>query len=65
MPSPIYADGKMYFFTEEGKCYVMPPGRQFQLLATNTLTGGMMASSAVTGKSLIVRTKEAVLRIEK
>ena len=64
MASPIVADGKLYFFAEEGKCYVLAPGRQFKLLATNTLSSGIMASPAVAGKSLIVRTKEAVYRIE-
>ena len=65
IPSPIFADGKLYFFAEDGKCFVLAPGRQFKLLATNTLTGGtIMASPAVAGKSLIVRTTEAVYRIE-
>ena len=64
IPSPIFADGKLYFFSEEGKCHVLAPGRQFKLLATNTLAGEIMASPAVAGKSLIVRTKEAVYRIE-
>jgi outer membrane protein assembly factor BamB len=65
MPSPIYADGKLYFFSEQGKCYVLRAGREFKLLATNTLSGGsIMASPAVAGKSLIVRTTEGVYRIE-
>lgn len=64
MPSPIHADGKLYFFSEEGKAFVLAPGREFKLLATNTLAGEIMASPAVAGKSLIVRTKEAVYRIE-
>ena len=65
MSSPIYADGKLYFFSEEGTCHVLAPGRQFKLLATNTLTGGrIMASPAVAGRSLIVRTTDGVYRIE-
>ena len=63
-PSPIYGDGKMYFFTEEGKCYVIAPGRQYNLVATNKLSDGMMASAAIAGNSLIIRTKEAVLKIQ-
>jgi len=62
--SPILADGKLYFFAEDGKCYVLAPGRQFKLLATNTLSKGtIMASPAVAEKSLIVRTTEGVYRI--
>jgi outer membrane protein assembly factor BamB len=60
MPSPIAADGKLYFLTEEGVCHVLAPGREFQSLATNTLAAGFMASPAVAGKSLILRSKDAV-----
>ena len=66
MPSPIYADGKLYFFTEEGICRVFAAGREYKLLATNTLTqGSIMASPAVAEKSLIVRTTEGVVCLEK
>lgn len=64
MPSPMLADEKLYFFTEDGKTYVLTAGREFKLLATNTLDGGFMASPAVAGKALILRTKDAVYRIE-
>ena len=64
MPSPILAAGKLYFFTEEGKCYVLAPGREKEVLATNSLEGGFMASAAVAGKSLILRTKTTLYRIE-
>jgi outer membrane protein assembly factor BamB len=64
MPSPLYADGKLYFFNEEGKTFVVATGREFKLLATNELPGGFMASPAVHGKALILRTKDAVWRIE-
>lgn len=62
--SPIYADGKLYFFGEEGVAAVVAEGREFKLLATNTLDGGFMASPAVSGKSLILRTKTALYRVE-
>lgn len=64
MSSPLYADGKLYFFAEDGNCHVLAPGRELKLLATNKLEGGFMASPALAGKSLILRTKEAVYRIE-
>jgi outer membrane protein assembly factor BamB len=64
MPSPIAGDGKIYFFNEEGKCFVLAPGRELKVLATNELAGGCMASPAVAGKALLVRTKEALYRIE-
>lgn len=64
MPSPLYADGKLYFFAEDGNCHVLAPGRELKVLATNKLDGAFMASPAIAGKSLILRTKEAVYRIE-
>jgi outer membrane protein assembly factor BamB len=60
MSSPIYADGKLYFFSEEGDCHVVKPGREFVSLAKNKLRGGFMASPAIAGKNLILRTKDAV-----
>ena len=62
--SPIYADGRLYFCNQEGKATVIKPGRSYQLLATNTLESGCMASPAVSGKSLFLRTKTHLYRIE-
>ena len=62
--SPIYADGRLYFFSQEGATLVLKPGRSLQVLATNTLSAGCMASPAVSGKSLFVRTKTHLHRIE-
>lgn len=62
--SPILADGKLWFFDARGKATVVEPGATFKVLATNTFGDGCMASPAVTGKALIVRTKSALYRIE-
>ena len=62
--SPIYADGRLYFCSEEGKTTVLAPGRVFKKLAENKLTAGFMASPAVTGKALFLRTKTHLYRIE-
>ncbi|MDH3585181.1 MAG: PQQ-binding-like beta-propeller repeat protein, partial [Phycisphaerae bacterium] len=61
--SPLYADGRIYFFSEEGKTTVIAPGREFKKLATNQLEEGFMASPAVAGKALYLRTKKALYRI--
>jgi outer membrane protein assembly factor BamB len=60
MSSPIYADGMLYFCAEDGTCHVIKPGREFESLGENKLPGGFMASPAVAGKNLILRTKDAV-----
>lgn len=63
MPSPLHADGKLYFFSEEGDCHVIAPGPEFKSLAVNKLAGEFMASPAVAGKSLILRSKDSLYRI--
>lgn len=62
--SPVLAEGRMYFFDARGKATVVEPGATFKVLATNMLADGCMASPAVVGKSLIVRTKTNLYRIE-
>jgi len=62
--SPIYADGRLYFFDQQGTTKVLKPGRTCEVLATNTLANGFMASPAVAGKALFLRTKTHLYRIE-
>lgn len=62
--SPIYGDGRLYFFSREGKTTVLKPGRTCEFLATNTLSGGFMASPAVAGKALFLRTITHLSRVE-
>ena len=62
--SPIYADGKIYCFSEEGKTTVMIPGTRFDRLAASQLEGRILASPAVTGKALIIRTDSHLYRLE-
>ena len=63
--SPLYADGHIYFFSHEGKTTVIDPGREYKEVAVNQLDDGFMASPAVTGKALILRTITHLYRIEK
>jgi outer membrane protein assembly factor BamB len=63
--SPLYADGRIYCFSEDGRSVVLQPGRTYQVLAENQLAAGFMASPAVAGKALFLRTKTHVYRIEK
>jgi outer membrane protein assembly factor BamB len=62
--SPVYADGRLYFFSQEGNTTVVKPGRKFELLATNTLDDGFMASPAVSGSAFFLRTRSHLYRIE-
>jgi len=62
--SPVYADGRLYFFDQEGSGHVLQPGREPKVLSVNRLDDGCMASPAVAGKALYVRTKTHLYRIE-
>ena len=62
--SPIYAGDRLYFCNQDGKTTVIKPGRSYELLATNTLKTGCMASPAVSGKALFLRTTTHLYRIE-
>jgi outer membrane protein assembly factor BamB len=63
--SPIYADGRIYFFSREGRIPIIAAGREFKLLAENQLDDGFMASPAVAGKSLLLRTATHLYCFEK
>jgi outer membrane protein assembly factor BamB len=62
--SPLYADGRLYFFDEEGLGHVVAAGRTFKKLATNKLDAGCRASPAVAGNALFVRTHTHLYCIE-
>ena len=65
MASPIYADRRLYFSSVQGTTTVLRAGRTYESLATNTLASGFMASPAVSGKALFLRTKTHLYRIER
>lgn len=62
--SPIFGDGHIYCSDLNGKTTVLKAGRSFEVVATNTLDDGFMASPAVLGKALVLRTKTHLYRIE-
>lgn len=62
--SPIYTDGLLYIFNSQGSGHIVKAGRTFEVIAENVLDAGLMASPAVDGNALILRTKTHVYRIE-
>jgi outer membrane protein assembly factor BamB len=62
--SPIYCVGKVYFFDQDGKATIIKASREYQVVAVNRLEDGFMASPAVSGRALFLRTKSALYRIE-
>ena len=63
--SPLYANGLIYSFSQTGKIYIFKAAEEFEMVAENTLDDGFIASPAVAGKSLIVRSKTHLYKIEK
>jgi outer membrane protein assembly factor BamB len=62
--SLLCADGRIYIFSEDGQTTVVQPGDRFELLARNTLDGSIMATPAVVGSAIFVRTDSHLYRIE-
>ncbi len=63
--SLLHAGGRIYAFDRAGKTTVFAPGGdELELLAENHLDHGFMASPAVVGDALIVRTEKHVYRLE-
>ncbi len=62
--SPLLADGKIYLLNEDAMTTVILPGDKFRQLAENHLDGRSLASPAVLGRSLLIRTDTHLYRIE-
>jgi outer membrane protein assembly factor BamB len=62
--SPLYADGRIYFCNQDGQTFVVAATRDYELLATNDLADGCMASPAVYDKAIYLRTKTHLYRLE-
>jgi outer membrane protein assembly factor BamB len=54
--SPVAAGGRLYLASEEGDVFVVKAGRTFELLATNPMGEVTMATPALSGNMILVRT---------
>ncbi len=62
--SPLFAEGRIYLFGEDGKTTVIAADGEYRVLAENQLPDGIMASPAVVGQSLFLRTATHLYRLE-
>jgi outer membrane protein assembly factor BamB len=62
--SPWAYDGKIFCLSEDGDTYVIKAGPEFEVLGVNPLGEMGMATPAIVGSALILRTANAVYRIE-
>jgi outer membrane protein assembly factor BamB len=61
--SPVFAEGRLYFPAEQGVTTVIAPGKEARRLATNKLDGGHLASMAIAGGAIFLRTDTHLYRI--
>jgi outer membrane protein assembly factor BamB len=61
--SPVAAAGRIYLSSEDGDVFVVKAGRAFELLATNRMGTIVMATPAISGNMLIVRTQTELVGI--
>ena len=55
--SPVAANGRIYLASEDGDVFVVKAGRQFELLSSNPMGEICMATPAISGNMLILRTQ--------
>lgn len=61
--SPVAADGKLYLITESGTVLVVKAGPEFELLSENEIGEYCMATPAIAGGAMFLRTQSSVLAI--
>jgi outer membrane protein assembly factor BamB len=55
--SPVAADGRLYFTSEQGRVQLVKAGPDFELLAANEMGDVCMATPAISSGALLVRTQ--------
>ena len=61
--SAVYADGKLYFTSEEGEIHVIKTGPEFELLAVNDMGEECLATPAISEGVLYWRTRGHLVAI--
>jgi len=61
--SPVASEGKLYFTSEQGAVFVVKPGADFTVLATNQMGEVCMATPAISDGTLFYRTAGHVVAV--
>lgn len=61
--SPVAADGRLYLASEDGDVHVVKAGRSYELLATNRMGEPLMATPAISGNTLLIRTLSSLVAV--
>jgi outer membrane protein assembly factor BamB len=62
--SPVAADGKLYFASEDGEVYVVKAGPRYELLAVNPMGEPLMATPAISGGTILIRGQHHLFAVE-
>ena len=63
--SPVAGDGKIYLLSEDGETIVVGAGRTPKILARNKISARQLASPAVAGGRIFIRSDDALYAIGK
>ena len=63
--SPLAYNGKLFLLSEDGNTYVVEAGPQYKLLGKNILDEMTLASPAVAGGRLLIRTASHLYAFKK
>lgn len=58
--SPVAGDGKIYFVSKDGKASVVKAGAQWEMLSSGDLEEQVMATPAMVGNRILVRTSKTL-----
>ena len=61
--APVAFDGKLLITSQDGETYVVKAGPEYELLGTNALGEGVIASLAIAGDSIYIRSEKNLYRI--
>ena len=61
--SPVAAAGRVYLPSEDGVVFVVRSGRTYQLLARNDMKAMLLATPAIAGDTLFVRTRSHLVAL--
>ena len=63
--SLLYAEGRVYYFAQDGRTTVVKAGKQFEKLAENRIEGPLVATPAILDGTIFLRTDTDLYRIGK
>jgi outer membrane protein assembly factor BamB len=62
--APVAFDGKLLITSQDGDTYVLKAGPEHEILGTNSLGEGVVASLAIAGDSIYIRSEKNLYRIK-